>query len=122
MVKIKGPLFSVDAAGKFADAVVFQHNIYGVFVRRKEVKRKTNSIEQIFQNAEYSNAIDDWRNATQEVKNIYRKARKILNLSALAGFVKEWFSYRYNANYNYARYGHTIYGQFHDTQLKENIF
>lgn len=121
MVKVRGPLFSQDASGKFADAVVFQHNIYGVYVRRKELSRKTNTIKQVFYNAEYSNAIETWRRCTQSIRDIYKEGKKLYNLNAMQSFVKEFLSKRFNAVYNYAVYGHTVYGQYNASCIKKTI-
>jgi hypothetical protein len=118
MVKVRGPMFSLDAAGKFGH-VVFQHNIFGVYVRRKELFRKTNTLPQVVQNAEYSMAIDDWRTSTQSIKNIYREVARDMKLGPFQAFVKVWFSLHYNAVYGYGRYGHTLYGEYHGTELKQ---
>jgi len=118
MVKIRGPMMSIDASGKFADCIVFQHNIYGVYVRRKEIERKTNTFAQVVQNAEYSNAIDDWRTSTYTIKQIYRQVGRELKQGPMQSFIKVWFSLRNNAVYGYARYRHTIYSEYHGTELK----
>lgn len=122
MVKIKGPLMSVDASGKFADSIVFQHNIYGIYVRRKEVKRPVNTFYQLFQNAMFSEAIENWRRAKDEIKKLYEEKRELLGLTGYSAFLKEWFSYTNNAVYGYGKYGITTYGVFHNTMLKKNIF
>jgi len=61
MVKVKGPLFSIDARGTLGEAITFKDGHGGVRVEQKPVPSDRRSAAQMAQRSSYSSCVDYWR-------------------------------------------------------------
>ena len=90
MVRVKGPMFSFEANGKFADALVFQKNLYGPMVRVHVPRNPHTSILQAAWRSEFGEAFEAWRSLPGFLKRVYSDEAKRQKLAGNSLFLREF--------------------------------
>lgn len=94
MAKVRGPLYSIDARGVIADAMVFGGWKGIKWVRQQFIPQNPKTVDQVAQRLIFSQAITSWHDLTDEEKADWQTAieAKGYTMSGFNFFVSEYIN------------------------------
>jgi hypothetical protein len=92
MAKVRGPLYSIDARGVIADAMVFAGWKGIKWVRGQFIPQNPKTTDQVAQRTIFTQAIDGWHGTTAQQKIDWQTAieRKGYTMSGFNFYVSEY--------------------------------
>lgn len=105
MTTVKSPLFSIDARGSLGKQLSFFMNYksHTVGTIAKTPYRNTQLQKNV--RGVYIDVYDDWKIATQSIKDYFKEQAEGKRLNPYNVFFKLWFESIYQARYSSAIYG-----------------
>lgn len=92
MVKITGPLMSVEASGKIGERLVFSKRASGQQARFQKAQKDVVTASRTAQRALYTSAVADWNALSDVEKEVYRLRASNLHMSGYNLFMSETLS------------------------------
>ncbi len=91
MPKVKGPLFSLEASGTYADALTFHQSATGPQVRKKPTPTGPQTLAQQLHRAKVSDMAATWRAQTTATRNAWAAAALLVGKTGRAYWWQQWF-------------------------------
>lgn len=110
MVKIKNPLFSGGASGKFGESLIFSMRNSGPQVRTQRAPTASRSVAQVARNQEFSAAIAAWNLLDNGEKAVMNARAALSNLTGYNLLISEFVPGDTFAIYGLATYGMAVMG------------
>lgn len=107
MVKVTGPLLSISASGTIAHSLTYSKQKNTCYVKGNRLEKvgdyhfrnkpyTSQTPKQMAVRENFSNAVTEWKNLTEEEKEIYVDLAKGKATTGIALFIKEYMEEYYN--------------------------
>ena len=110
MVRINGPLMSVEASGKIGERLVFSKRKSGQQARFQKAQKDVVTTDRTIYRALYSMGVSLWKDLTDSEKDVFVSSAKILHMTGYNLFMKEYLLSPFDTNI-LSFYGLRIYGR-----------
>ncbi len=106
MAKVTGPLFSDSASGNLRKTIVYTRSKNKEIVKGNRLKKNdtysfdikkydTQTSKQLAVREEFKNALQSWKELTEEQKNEVKEKARMLGLSGTALYIREYMKQNY---------------------------
>jgi hypothetical protein len=92
MAKLKGPLFSVSARGKFAKVMYYARNFMGAYCTALAKKGDRKSASQLAQRAIIKDAVISWQVNEQKLQTVWERIRNSKGFEGYPFFLEQYIN------------------------------